>query len=59
MKTMLSVVSVFHGMWDLNFFRYIIPPFCISLKLQMVHRGYLQSISILFPFILIFYFLLF
>ena len=53
MKTILSIISVFHGIWNLNFFCYIIPPFCISPKLQIIHIVYLQSISTIFPFILI------
>ena len=53
MSTVLSIVSVFHGIWNLNFFRYVIPPFCVSPKLQIVHIVYLQSISTIFPFILI------
>ena len=38
-------------MWNLNFFRYVIPPFCISPRFQII--VYLQSISTLFPFVLI------
>ena len=53
MKGFLSIVSLFHGIWNLSFFRYIIPPFCLSPKLQIVHIIYLQSISTVFPFILI------
>ena len=53
MKSFISIVSLFHGIWNLSFFHYIIPPFCISPKLQIIHIVYLQSISTVFPFILI------
>ena len=53
MKSFLSIASVFHGVWNLDFFRYVIPPFCISPNLQIIHIVYLQSISAIFPFILI------
>ena len=53
MKYSLSIASVFHGIWNLNFFRYVTPPFCISPKLQIIHIVYLQSISTIFPFFLI------
>ncbi len=53
MKTFLSIASLFHGIWNLSFFRYVIPAFCLSPKLQIVHIVYLQSISTVFPFILI------
>ena len=53
MKYFASVVSIFHGIWNLKFFRYVIPPFCISQKFHMIHILYLQSISTFFPFVLI------
>ena len=53
MKCFLSIASLFHGVWNLSFFRYVIPPFCISPNLQIIHIIYLQSISTVFPFILI------
>ena len=52
-KYFLLIASVFHGIWNLTFFRYVIPPFCISPKLRMIHIIYLQSISTIFPFFLI------
>ena len=49
----LSIFSISHGIWNLDFFRYAVPPFCISSKLKIVHIFYLQSISAVYPFILI------
>ena len=42
-----------YGIWSLDFFRYAIPPFCISSKLKTTHIIYLQNISTICPFILI------
>ena len=52
-KILLCALSTFHGIWNLDFFRYVIPPFCISSKLKIVHIFYLQFISAIFPFILV------
>ena len=52
-KIFLYMLSVFHGVWNLDFFRYAIPPFCISSKLKIIHIFYLQCISAIFPFILV------
>ena len=43
MKTILSTISVFQGIWILNFFCYIISSFCISPKLQIIHILYLDG----------------
>ena len=53
LKILLSMLSTFHGIWSLDFFRYVIPPFCISQKLTIGHIFYLKSISTVFPFFLI------
>ena len=53
MKYSLDVLSTFYGIWSLDFFRYVIPPFCISSNLKIVHIFYLKSISTVFPFFLI------
>ena len=37
----------------MDFFRFVIPPFCVSPNLKSVHVFYLQNISTIFPFILI------
>ena len=53
LKHYLSIISVFYGMWTLDFFRNAIPPFCISPKLDIIHILYLKSISTVTPFVLI------
>ena len=47
------ILTLFHGIWSLDFFRYAIPPFCVSPKLKIIHALYLQSVSAIFPFVLI------
>ena len=48
-----TILTLLYGIWSLDFFRYVIPPFCISPRLKIVHVLYLQSISTVFPYILI------
>ena len=48
-----SVVISFYGFWNLDFFRFLIPPFCISSSLQVIHIVFLGYISAFYPLILI------
>ena len=48
-----KVISLLYGIWTLDFFRYAIPPFCVSSKLTNIHIIYLQSLSTFFPYLLI------
>ena len=47
------IVTLSYGIWSLDFFRYAIPPFCVSPHLKTVHALYLQYISTVFPYVLI------
>ena len=47
------VVVTFYGFWNLDFFRYIIPPFCISPELKHIHITLIAYISALYPLCLI------
>ena len=49
----IKVIDFLYGIWTLDFFRYVAPPFCISAKLKVVHILYLQCLSAIFPYILI------
>ena len=42
-----------YGIWSLDFFHYAIPPFCISPNFETIHILYLQSVSAVFPLILV------
>ena len=48
-----SVVISFYGIWNLDFFRYLIPPFCVSSRFGIIHIVYLGYISAFYPLLLI------
>ena len=48
-KILLTVYDV----WNLRFFRYLIPPFCVSSRLKSIHLAYLSYISVIYPLCLI------
>ena len=52
-QTYRRVIALLYGIWSLDFFRYAVPPFCISPTLKVKHIIYLQSVSIILPYILI------
>ena len=49
----VSIVITFYGFWNLDFFRYILPPFCVSSRLQRIHIVTLYYISAFYPLCLI------
>ena len=49
----LSFLITFYGFWNLDFFRYILPPFCVTPNLQPIHIVTLYYISAFYPLILI------
>ena len=49
----LSVLTTLYGFWNLDFFRYILPSFCISPKLKLIHITFLYYISAFYPLCLI------
>ena len=49
----ISIVITFYGFWNLDFFRYVLPPFCVSPKLQRIHVVTLYYISTFYPLCLI------
>ena len=48
-----NAILTLYGVWTLDFFRLIVPPFCISPHLNVLHIHYIRSISVIFPFVLI------
>ena len=51
---LLKVLMTFHGVFNLDFFRYIFPPFCISHHLKSIIQIYfLAYVSALYPLLLI------
>ena len=51
---LVLIECVLYGIWNLNFIRYIVPPFCISEKLSGVHIHLLAYIFTLYPIFLVF-----
>ena len=49
-----KVVLTLYGVWNLDFFRFIVPPFCISSKLNTIHIAYFGYISVFYPLFLTF-----
>ena len=52
-QTYRKVIALLYGIWTLDFFRFVVPPFCISPLLRVRHIIYLQSVSTFFPYLLI------
>ena len=49
----LNILITFYGIWNLDFFRYIIPPFCVSPYIKPIHITFLYYISAFYPLCLI------
>ena len=52
-SSLLTCILLFYSIWDLDFFRYILPPFCVSNNLQLIHIQFLRYISIVYPVLLV------
>ena len=52
-KIFLYIISTLISIWNLDIFRYVVPPFCVSSKLTDVDIVLLEYISVLYPLLLI------
>jgi len=52
-RAVLKVILTGYGFWNLDFFRYFIPPFCVSQNLKNIHVFALQYVSAFYPLLLI------
>ena len=50
---LVLVVVTLYGFWNLDFFRHIFPPFCVSPELKQIHVVVIDYISALYPLCLI------
>ena len=50
---LLTCILLFYGIWNLDFIRYILPPFCVSSNLQLIHIQFLRYISVVYPVLLV------
>ena len=48
-----SLVITLYGVWNLDFFRYRLPPFCVTSKVKTVHAIFLNYVSAFYPLCLI------
>ena len=49
----LNILISFYGIWNLDFFHFILPPFCISPYIKPIHITFLHFISAIYPLCLI------
>ena len=45
-------IIIFYGLWNLDFFRYFIPPFCISSNISTLHTLALDYVVAIYPLVL-------
>ena len=48
-----SFVMTMYDVWNLRYFRYLLPPFCISESLKQIHVYFLGCVSVFYPLCLI------
>ena len=53
LSVLIHVVRMLSGIWNLDFFRYLVPPFCVSSHLSNMQALSLEHIYIVYPFSLI------
>ena len=49
----MKIIHSFYGVFNLDFFHLVVPPFCISSKLKSIHIALLGYISVFYPMLLI------
>ena len=50
---LFKLALTFHSVWNLDFIRYTVAPFCTSSNIQILHMTFLGYIPALYPFFLI------
>ena len=50
---LLQTVRVLCGFWNLDYFRFLVPPFCVSSHLSNMHALSLEYIHVMYPLVLI------
>ena len=53
LSILLQIVRMFCGFWNLDFFRFLVPPFCLSSNLNNLQALNLEYINAIFPLFLI------
>ena len=52
-STFMKIVFTSYGIWNLDFFKYVIPPFCVSSNLKVIHIALLGYVSAFYPLCLV------
>ena len=52
---LLQTLMFLCGIWNLDFFRFAFPPFCVSEAIGNIHAVVLEYISALYPLVLVFF----
>ena len=50
---LLNALISLYGIWNLDFFRYVIPPFCVSPNIKLIYAVFLDYIAAFYPLCLI------
>ena len=50
----VKIILGLYGLFNLDFFHFVLPPFCISSRIKPVHIAFLGYVSVLYPILLIF-----
>ena len=50
---LLKILLSLCGIWNLDFFRFVIPPFCVDENIKNIHVVFLEYISALYPLFLV------
>ena len=53
LRTETKILLTMYGIFNLDFFHYVLPPLCISSQLRPIHVFFLGYISAFYPFLLI------
>ena len=53
LRVLLYISMALSGLWSLQFFEFVIPPFCISEKLTNIHIHMLSLVSSIYPIVLV------
>jgi hypothetical protein len=51
--SIVGAIAMLYGIWNLDFLRYIISPFCVSSKLELIDILFIQHVCTSYPFFLI------
>ena len=50
----VKIILGLYGLFNLDFFHFVLPPFCISSQIKPIHIAFLGYVSALYPILLIF-----